>query len=83
MESGGFVGIEGFIPLFIFGIPFAIGNYYLAKSMGRSIALWVVLSLVPVVNIFFFYFVAYVVILFLIRRLNEISNAVSASPASP
>ena len=83
MEPGGFGEIAGFIPLFIFGIPFAIGNYFLAKSMDRSIALWVILSLVPVVNIFFFYFVAYVVILFLIRRLNEISNAVSASPASP
>jgi hypothetical protein len=63
------------MPFVILGILFAIGNWYLAKSMNRSAPVWVILSLIPIVNIFFFYYVGYVVVLYIIRTLNGLSSA--------
>lgn len=67
--------IAAFMPFVVLGIPFAIGNWYLAKSMDRSGPLWVIMSLIPFVNIFFIYYVFYVVVLYVIHRLNALSSA--------
>ena len=71
----GFMSIAAFIPLMVLSIPFAIGNWYLAKSMNRSEPVWVILSLIPIVNYFFFFYVGYVVVLYIIHRLNALSSA--------
>jgi hypothetical protein len=72
------------LPLILIGIPFAIGNYYLAKALRRSVPIWVIFSLIPLVNYFFLIYVAYVVVLQVIRRLGQIASAlnVSASESS-
>ncbi len=62
-------------------IAFAIGNGFVAARLGKSVALWVILSLIPLVNIFFFYYVAYAVILGMLRRLNAIADRVGAAVA--
>jgi hypothetical protein len=74
-DLDGFMSIATFMPLVILSIPFAIGNWYLAKSMNRSEPAWVILSLIPILNIFFFYYIGYVVVLYIIRRLNALSSA--------
>lgn len=71
--------IVGLLPWIIISIPFAIGNYYLAKALNRSVPIWVVLSLIPIVNYFFYIYLAYVVLLHVIRRLGQISSALNAS----
>ncbi len=78
--SGGHMFIS-FLPMIVISIPFAIGNYFLAGAMNQSRALWVILSLVPLVNGFFFIYVFYVVVLYMIERLNRIATRLEA-PAS-
>lgn len=70
--------------LFVFivlAIPFAIGNYYLAKALRRPVPIWVILSLIPLINYFFYIYVAYVVVLHLIDSLREISAVLPAARA--
>jgi hypothetical protein len=52
------------IPMFLLGIPFAIGNYHLAKRVDRAKPiLWVISSLVPLLNVLFMYYLFYRVVL--------------------
>ena len=60
-----------FLPLMLFAIPFAIGNYFVA---GRHKAVWVVLTLTPFVNFIFMYYVIYAVVLYMLGRLNGIAG---------
>jgi hypothetical protein len=66
------------VPLLLIGIPFAIGNGYLASRLGRNAFVWVVLSLVPLVNYFFFLYVGYQVVFHLIDRLGELTKKPAA-----
>ncbi len=60
----------GFVPFALIGIAFAIGNYFLARRIdGASPVLWAVLSLIPGVNLIFFYYVAYKVVFAVLDRL--------------
>ncbi|MEK9831051.1 MAG: hypothetical protein ACPGQ5_03905 [Alphaproteobacteria bacterium] len=63
-----------FLPLMLFAIPFAIGNYFVAGRMGRNKAVWVVLTLIPFVNFVFMYYVIYAVVLYMLDRLNGIAG---------
>ncbi len=63
-----------FVPLFILGIPFAIGNGFLAPRMGQSATIWVILSLIPIVNYFFAVYVTYKVVFYVIDRLKDITG---------
>ena len=54
--------IVPFIPFFIISIAFAIGNGYLAPRLRKNSLLWVILSLIPLVNFFFGIYVVYQVI---------------------
>lgn len=67
----------------LFALPFAIGNYFLAGRMGKSQALWVILTIIPFVNYVFFIYVAYTVVLYVLDRLNQSAppSAHSSSPA--
>ena len=63
-----------FVPLVAFGIPLAIGNAFLARRLGRSVVLWVILSLIPGINLIFFYYVAYIVVFAVLDRLKLIRD---------
>ena len=64
------------IPIFtimlLLWLGMAIGNGFLARRLGHSVALWVVLSLVPVINYFFYIYVGYAVILGILKRLDAL-----------
>ena len=62
------------VPFFVLGIPIAIGNGYLAARMRRNVATWVILSLIPLVNYGFAFYVAYTVVFYVIDRLNELTG---------
>ena len=42
--------------------------------MGRNKILWVVLTLIPIVNFVFLYYVMYSVLLYILDRLNALSG---------
>ncbi|MGH7000284.1 MAG: hypothetical protein ACREEA_02115, partial [Stellaceae bacterium] len=55
----------------------AIGNGFIAHRL----ALWVILSLIPIVNYFFYIFVIYATVLGIIKRLNTIADRLGATAA--
>jgi hypothetical protein len=63
--------------LFLFGvyIAVAIANGYLAARLDRNVAVWVILSLIPIVNVFFYMYAFYVVLFFVVDRLKLIAPA--------
>jgi hypothetical protein len=61
-----------FVVLFIVYISVAVANGYLATRLGKSAAAWITLSLIPIVNVFFFVYLGYTVLFFIIDRLKEI-----------
>ncbi len=72
---GGGSVIASFVPLLLFCIPFAIGNYFLAKRIeGATPAIWVVVSLIPLVNYFFFFYVAYRVVFQVLDHLKDLKQ---------
>jgi hypothetical protein len=58
---------------------FAIGNGFLAKRLGHSVGLWVILSLIPIINYFFYFFVIYATVLGILKRLNLLTERLAAS----
>jgi hypothetical protein len=66
------------LPLLLLSIPLAIGNYFLAGRLGRNRLTWVVLSLIPFVNIFFLYYVGYAVIFRLLDTLAAVAARLGA-----
>ena len=56
-------------------IAIAVANGNLAARLDRNVALWVVLSLIPIVNVAFYIYVFYVVLFFIIDRLKLIPPA--------
>ena len=58
------------LPLAIISVPFAIGCYFLARRIeGESPGLWAFLSIVPIVNYFFWVYVMFKVIFTILDRL--------------
>jgi len=51
----------------------ALGNAGIAGRLGKSKALWVILSIVPLVNIFFMYYVFYQVVYGVLDRLPPLA----------
>ena len=58
----------------LLGIPLAFGNAFLARRLGKSAALWAILSLIPVVNFIFFYYIAYRIIYAVLDRLAALAD---------
>ncbi|HEV8678466.1 MAG TPA: hypothetical protein VGQ90_03750 [Stellaceae bacterium] len=56
-------------------IAIAVANGYLAARLEKSVPLWVVLSLIPIVNFGFYIYVFYVILFFVIDRLKLIAPA--------
>jgi hypothetical protein len=60
--------------ILILGIFLAIGNAGLARRLGKSQAIWVILTLVPGVNFVFMYYVMYQIIYGILDRLPPPRN---------
>jgi hypothetical protein len=59
-----------YLVLFLVGsIFFAIGNYFIAKRLGKTKWLWALLTLIPGVNIVFLYYMIYQIIYGILDRL--------------
>jgi hypothetical protein len=54
-------------------IAIAVGNGFIARALGKHVALWVILSLIPIVNYFFYIYLVYAVVLGILHRLNAIT----------
>ena len=54
-------------------IALAVGNGFIARALGKHVALWVILSLIPIVNYFFYIYIFYAVVLGILHRLNAIT----------
>jgi len=67
-------GLAQFLPMLFIAIPFAIGFYHVAGRMGRNQFLWALLSLVPVINFFFFMYAWFAIVLYVLDRLNATSG---------
>lgn len=63
-----------FIMWGLLGIPFAFGNAFLARRLGKSVALWAILSIIPIVNFVFIYYIAYTVIYAVLDRLAGVAE---------
>jgi hypothetical protein len=61
------------IVLVAFWIAIAVGNGFIARALGKHVVGWVVLSLIPIINSFFYIYIAYAVILGILQRLNAIA----------
>lgn len=78
MESDTANALVQFLPLGLIMIAFAIGNGFLAARLDRNAPLWVILSLIPILNFWFGIYVAYQVVFFVIDRLK----GTTAKPAA-
>lgn len=70
-----------FMPLLLFvlvGILFAVGFAKIAGRMGKNPVLWAILSLIPFVNYFFWIYAMFVILLYVLDRLNAIGVKVGA-----
>jgi hypothetical protein len=63
-----------FLILSVLAIPMAVGVGYLAKRLNKNVVLWVVLTLIPVVNFIFAYVVMFKVIYAVLDRLNDLTE---------
>ena len=65
------ISLAGLLPFMLIGIPFAIGNYFLAKRIGTNEIIWVILSILPIINLIFMYYVVYKTVYAILDRLNS------------
>jgi hypothetical protein len=78
MGSGSADTVVSLLPFLLLSLPFAFGNYFLAKRMGKSQVAWVIFSLIPLFNYFFGIYVAYLVVMRILDMLGAISAKVGA-----
>jgi hypothetical protein len=76
MAASHIIGLVVYL-LFLFAvyIAVAIANGALAARLERNAALWVILSLIPIVNVFFYIYAFYAVLFFIVDRLKLIAPA--------
>ncbi len=66
------------LPLIIISVPFAIGFGYLAKALEKNVVVWVIISLIPLVNYFFWIYAMFVTLLFILENLKDIRANMAA-----
>lgn len=69
-DSGGML-FPAFLWLIVVSIPIAIGVYLVAGRMGRTQWAWAILAVVPFVNVFFYIYAFFAVLLYVLDRLNQ------------
>ncbi len=61
------------LPLIIFSLPLAIGNFFLARRIDNAVPVqWLILTLIPIVNLIFLYYITYKVVFAILDRLNAL-----------
>lgn len=79
------MGMMSVVPILAFvliAVLFAFGFAKIAGRVGRSPVLWAILSLIPIVNYFFWIYAFFVVVLHMLDRLNAIGPAAASSAAT-
>ena len=79
--AGTFILISSIVWLVIW-VGLAIGIGCIAARLKKNVALWVVLALIPIYNLFFYYYVAFFVVLRMLDRLNEITARLDTGTAT-
>lgn len=74
MGMYGDFGFAGWLPMVLFAILLAIGFNLIAGRMGKSRVLWTVLALVPVVNVFFYVYAWFAIVIYILDRLNALAG---------
>jgi len=72
--------VMSLVPFIVVGIPFAVANYYLAPRLGKSAARWAILSLIPLFNLVFIWYVIYRMAFSVLDRLAELEKQKHGSP---
>lgn len=78
------IGPMSFVPvlfLIVVAVLFAFGFAKIAGRIGRSPALWAILSLIPLVNYIFWIYATFVILLYMLDRLNGISARLGSATA--
>ena len=70
MNEATAISLAPLLPFILIGIPFAIGNYFLAKRIGTNEIIWVLFSITPIINLMFMYYVVYKTVYAILDRLN-------------
>ena len=73
-SPGQLMSIIPLLMLVFMSIPFAIGNFFLAKRLEKSSVVYAVLSLIPLVNYIFFLYLAYIVLFKILDQLRVINE---------
>ena len=72
-DYGFYPSIPGLVITVALWIALAVGNGFIARALNKHVVLWVILSLIPVVNVFFYIYIFYAVVLGILHRLNAIT----------
>lgn len=65
--------IMSLLPFFLIIIPYGIVHYFLARRIGKSPVLWLILTYVPIVNFVFIPYALYRAIFTILDRLDKAS----------
>lgn len=82
MESAQPLGFINLILLVVMSLPFAVIANLLAKQKGRGVALWTILGLLPVINIFCMWYFVGASNLRLEKKIDELLSKKSGSHAA-
>ena len=84
MEQGTdvWIAIASLLPIVIIFVVFAIGFGFLAKRLEKNVALWVILSLIPVVNYFFWVYAMFITLFYIIDTLKYIEKSTESNKPS-
>jgi len=63
----------GFLPIILMQAVFAVPAALLARRLDASPTLWAILALIPIIGLFFMYYVGYRVVATVLDRLNELA----------
>ena len=72
--SGYYPPLPFLVVLIALWIALAVGNGFIARALGKHVTLWVILSLIPIVNYFFYIYIAYAVVLGILHKLNTMQS---------
>jgi hypothetical protein len=72
-DYGFYPSVPVIIVMVALWIALAVGNGFIARALNKSVPLWVILSLIPIVNYFFYVYIVYAVVLGILHRLNAIT----------
>ena len=78
METDTISRLAQFLPMMLIGIFFSIGSYHLAKRLNKNQVLWVILTIIPIINVFFYFYVTFCVVYAVLDKLKAIQDALDS-----